>query len=235
VEDRLPRHSFLYRPQVANVDMLILVMALKSPDPDWQMADRLLVLAERQNLDALLCLNKTDLLSASDLAQISRMLNSFPYPYILTSALHGQGIEGLKNRLKGSLSVFAGPSGSGKSSLLNAVQPGLSLKSGFISEKIKRGRHTTRTAEIVFLEQGGSVVDTPGFTRLKLLDLLPEQLDRFFPEMDIYRSRCSFRNCRHISEPGCAVREAVSEDKINNLRYDNYKLFYQELSDRSSD
>lgn len=235
VEKRLPRHNCLYRPQVANVDLLVLVVALKDPAPDWQLVNRLLVLAERQGMASLICLHKTDLLKAEDLAEVTRMLEPSPYPYLLTSAVRGRGISRLRKRLQGVLSVFAGPSGSGKSSLLNKVQPGLSLKTDTVSEKVKRGRHTTRMAELLHLDIGGTVVDTPGFSRLEFYDLQPEQLGGFFPELEPYACRCSFRDCGHISEPGCAVREAVSEKLVNGLRYEHYKTFYQELIDRRND
>lgn len=235
IADRLPRQNCLDRPRVANIDLLVLVMALKSPDPDWQMANRLLVLSERQGLRSLLCLNKSDLLGAEELERISPLLEHFPYPYILTSALYNRGISALRDQLKGSLVVFAGPSGSGKSSLLNALEPGFSLKTGSVSAKIRRGRHITRTAEIFFLNGGGAVVDTPGFSRIEFYDLPAEHLGCYFPEMDLYSSGCSFRDCCHISEPGCAVREAVALNKISDLRYENYKVLYHELADRSSD
>ncbi len=235
VEKRLARHNCLYRPQVANVDLLVLVVALKEPSPDWQLVNRLLVLAERQKMESLICLNKTDLLKAEELAEVIRMLEPFPYPYLLTNVVRGRGIGLLRKRLQGVNSVFAGPSGSGKSSLLNKVQPGLSLKTDTVSEKVKRGRHTTRMAELLSLDSGGAVVDTPGFSRLEFYDLQPEQLGSFFPELHPFACRCSFRDCSHISEPGCAVREAVSEKQVNSLRYEYYRTFFQELSDRRND
>jgi len=232
VEEQLPRRNCLYRPRVANVDLLVLVMALKEPAPDWQLASRLFVLAERQEMKALLCLNKTDLLSADELAEVTGVLEPFPYPYILTSALLGRGVDTLKVRLQGAVAVFAGPSGSGKSSLLNAVQPGLSLKTNAVSEKVKRGRHTTRTVELLPLEGNGAVVDTPGFSRLDFYDLEPEHLPAYFPEIKLRAAQCAFNNCCHINEPGCAVREAAGSAQINGLRYEHYKLFFQELLDR---
>ena len=160
------------------------------------------------------------------------MLEPFPYPYIFTSAVRGDGILDLNERLSGHCSIFAGPSGAGKSSLLNAVQPGLSLKVGPVSDKIGRGRHTTRTAELLVLPSGGMVVDTPGFSRLEIVDLEPRLLSDLFPEMRPYSGRCAFRDCSHLSEPGCAIREAVSAGEINRMRFQHYQAFFNELKNR---
>ncbi len=232
IEDLLPREKALSRPPVANIEQLVLVMALREPAPDWQLADRILVLAGRENLSVLCCLNKIDLVAGADKETISRMLEPFYYDLIWTSAKTGAGIEQLREKLQGRSSVFAGPSGAGKSSLLNAVQPGLSLKTGAVSGKIGRGRHTTRHAELLPLRPDGLVVDTPGFSRVSFTGLAPERLGALFPDFAGHASRCSFRNCNHVHEPGCAVREAVSSGEINPRRYEHYRLFWQELTDK---
>ncbi len=228
IEELMPRANRLYRPPVANVDQLIAVMSLKEPECDWQLVSRMLVLAEKENLAAVLCLNKTDLIEKKELDDLTSRLEFYPYPILYTSAVNKTGLDQLENRLSGQCSVFAGPSGVGKSSLLNVIQPGLSLQTGIVSEKIKRGRHTTRQAELLLLNNGGSVVDTPGFTRLDFSDLEADYLADYFPEFDPLRGRCGFRNCRHISEPECAVRQEISKS-INSMRYDHYKYFIQEL------
>lgn len=228
IETLLPRTNCLKRPPAANIDQLVVVMSLKQPDCDWQLVSRLMVLAEQEKLMALLCLNKQDLVTEDELDQLSKELISYPYLIIHTSAANGTGIDKLKEKFINKCSLFAGPSGVGKSSLLNAIQPGLSLKTGTISDKIKRGRHTTRQAELMKLESGGLVVDTPGFTRLDFFDLNPDQLADFFPEFDALRENCGFRNCIHISEPGCAVRGEIGKT-INPMRYRHYQYFIDEL------
>lgn len=230
IEELLPRRTALARPPVANIDQLVLVMALRDPDPDWQLAGRILLLAGQENLQALCCLNKIDLVTAGERDSFSRLIAPFPYPLIWSSAKTGAGIAQLGRVLQGKSTVFAGPSGAGKSSLLNAVHPGFSLKTGMVSGKIGRGRHTTRHAELLPLGAGGFVVDTPGFTRVSLDSLAPERLGFLFPEFDAYAGSCPFRDCSHIHEPGCAVRDAVSAGAINSLRYEHYRLFHQELT-----
>lgn len=231
IEKLLPRINCLKRPPAANVDQLVVVMSIKQPDCDWQLVSRLLVLAEQEKLSAFLCLNKTDLVAEDELRLLTGQTDPYPYPILYTSAVSGAGLDSLKERLSGQCSVFAGPSGVGKSSLLNAVQPGLSLQTGTVSDKIKRGRHTTRQAELLPLTSGGSVVDTPGFTRLDFFKLEPALLVDYFPEFEPLREHCSFRNCRHISEPECAVRREIGKT-LSQMRYDHYQYFVKELSKR---
>lgn len=231
IEELLPRNSCLNRPNVANIDQLAVIMSLRQPSSDWQLASRLLVLAEKEGMEALLCLNKADLVEEDELNEIEKQLKPFPYRILFSSALSGLGLDSLAEKLSGKCSVFAGPSGAGKSSLLNALQPGLTLKTGAVSDKIKRGRHTTRQAELLPLDFGGSVVDTPGFTRLELADLKLEELATLFPEFVKYSGECAFRDCRHLSEPRCSIRQRLG-DQINPLRYEHYCYFMDELSKR---
>ncbi len=228
IEELLSRTNRLKRPPVANVDQLVVIMSLKQPDCDWQLVSRLTVLAEQEKLAVFLCLNKTDLVAKNEIDRLIKELEPYPYSIIQTSAVNGSGLKKLEEKLNGSCSVFAGPSGVGKSSLLNAIQPGLTLKTGMISNKIKRGRHTTRQAELLTLAGGGMVVDTPGFTRLSFFDLEKDHLADFFPEFEPFRGSCGFRNCRHISEPECAVRLEIGK-KLNPMRYQHYQYFVDEL------
>ncbi len=232
IEERLPRTTALLRPPVANVEQLVLVMALKQPDPDWHIAGRILVLAGQVDLGVTCCLNKVDLVNEAERGSFSSLLKAFPHPVIWSSVKTGAGIDQLRERLQGSFSVFAGPSGAGKSSLLNAVHPGLALKTGVVSDKIGRGRHTTRHAQLLALPFGGFVVDTPGFSRVSLSGTAPERLGDYFPEFAGLAGRCSFRNCSHIHEPDCAVREAVAAGVISTWRYEQYRLFWEELTDK---
>jgi len=228
VEKLLPRSNRLTRPSVANIDQLVVVMSLKDPACDWQLVSRMLVLAEKENLKSLVCLNKTDLLEDKSLKSVQSETTPYPYPLIFTSAKKGNGLDKLRSALDGNCSVFAGPSGVGKSSLLNALQPGLKLKTGIVSDKIRRGKHTTRQAELLALLNGGSVVDTPGFTRLEFQDLSQAELSAYFPEFDPLLGRCGFRDCLHITEPNCAVINEVGSS-INSMRYDHYKYFAEEI------
>lgn len=233
IEKRLPRSNRLSRPPVANVDQLVVVISLKHPDCDWQLASRMLVLAEKENMTAFICLNKSDLANSDELTKLEERINCYPYPVIYTSALTGKGISTAADRLKGYCSVFAGPSGVGKSSLLNAVQPGLSLQTGTLSDKIKRGRHTTRQAALLQLDSGGTVVDTPGFSRLEFSGIDPENLADHFPEFDALQGSCNFRDCKHTGEPGCAVEPEIGKS-INLMRYEHYRLFLDEINEQEA-
>lgn len=229
IEKLIPRKNRINRPPVSNIDQLVIIMALKDPECDWQLVSRMLVLAEKENLKSLVCLNKVDLLDQENLNAIFTKVNHYPYPLIFTSAKTGSGLDILNKVLKGKCSVFAGPSGVGKSSLLNAIQPGLKLQTGKVSDKIRRGKHTTRQAELLALDNGGSVVDTPGFTRIDFHDLEQNELSSYFPEFEPLLGQCGFRNCRHLTEPKCAVAGEVG-NSINLMRYEHYKYFADELS-----
>jgi len=229
IEEMYPRKNSLPRPPVANVDQLVVVMSLKQPECDWQLVNRMLVLSEKEELPAVVCLNKTDLFTDQEQGELDGRLDHFPYPFFYTSAVSGEGLNTLKDKFIGYCSVLAGPSGVGKSTLLNAISPGLSLQTGPVSNKIKRGKHTTRQATLIPLETGGMVVDTPGFTRLNFFDIEPEELPDLFPEFRALHDSCGFRDCRHLSEPKCAVREEVGK-LINSMRYEHYRYFMKELS-----
>jgi len=229
IEEMLPRKNSLLRPPVANVDQLVIVMSLKQPECDWQLVSRLLVLAEKEDLSATVCLNKTDLFNSLEQGKLDSKVEQFPYPIFYTSAVSGEGLDTLKEKLKDRNSVLAGPSGVGKSTLLNAISPGLSLQTAPVSGKIKRGKHTTRQASLMPLESGGMVVDTPGFTRLNFFDIEPEDLADLFPEFRELHDACGFRDCLHLAEPRCAVREEVGKS-LNPMRYEHYQYFVRELS-----
>lgn len=232
IEEVLPRKSRLIRPAVANVDQVVVVMALAEPNPDLALLDRLLVMVEAEGLGAVICLNKADLVAEAATETIYRIYHGLGYRVMVTSAKDGRGIAELRQALAGRVNVFAGPSGVGKSSLLNAIQPGLRLKTGEVSAKIGRGRHTTRHVELIALNSGGMVADTPGFSQLWLPDIPKENLSHFFPEMDTYRGKCRFTSCLHLREPDCAVRDAAERGEITRSRYEHYVEFLQELITR---
>jgi len=230
VEKVLPRMTELVRPPVANIDRAIVVFALKSPEPNLNLLDRFIILAEAGKTEPVICFNKADLLNINEIKPILETYNNIGYQTMITSIKTGEGIENLRAVLKDHISVFAGPSGVGKSSLLNAVQPGLQLKTGEISIKLQRGKHTTRHVELLELEFGGYVTDTPGFSSLYLPQILKEELAGLFPEMDNFWQNCRFNGCMHNREPDCAVKAAVDSGDISKTRYEHYIGFLEEVT-----
>jgi ribosome biogenesis GTPase len=223
-----PRSNEMVRPAIANVDQVMVVFAAKSPDINMTLLQKFLIYSEQVGLNIVICINKIDLDENQDYKAVVEMLESIPYKVITSSTKQLIGIEELKLALKDKTTVFAGPSGAGKSSLLNLVQEGLMLKIGDLSKKIARGTHTTRHAELINLEMGGRVADTPGFTSLELSNIEPEMLQRLFPEFKKYLD-CKFNHCLHDSEPQCGVKEALQEGKISLMRYDYYLSLLKEL------
>lgn len=224
----LERKNQLVRPTVANIDLAIIVFAARKPNINNALMQRFLVYSEYKKLNAVVCINKIDLDTEGHYLDIVRMLETVPYKVISTSAKTNVGIEQLKEVLRDKVSVFAGPSGVGKSTLLNCIQPGLGLKTGELSKKTDRGTHTTRYAELIKLENGGMVADTPGFTSLDIDELELSELENYFPEFAGYRN-CYFQDCIHDKEPRCGIKEAVEEGKIERIRYDSYISLLYEL------
>jgi len=233
ITEILPRTSELIRPPIANIDQAILVFSLVEPDFNPQLLDKFLVHTEAANVDAVICLTKADLLSDKEkLNRIRERCNAIGYPVVVTSSKGKRGIEDIRAYLGGHLSVFAGQSGVGKSSLLNALFSGLSLETAPISQKLGRGRHTTRHVELIHLAEGGWVADTPGFSSLDFQSIEANELGLYFKEMRAMLGECKFRGCLHVNEPGCAVRAAVEAHEIQPARYENYLQFLQEIKER---
>jgi ribosome biogenesis GTPase len=229
IEELLPRDTLLARPPMANVDQVVIVCSPQSPPLSLQLLDRLLVLAEDGQLRSLICMNKDDL--PHDEADFLRSLyGGAGYTVLVTSATLGHGIDAVKKELCERISILAGPSGVGKSSLLNCIQPGLGLRIGEISEKMKRGKHTTRHVELLTLDCGGLVADSPGFSQLDLADVSSESLPFCFPEFLRFSPDCRFNSCQHRNEPNCAVKKAVEAGEIAQTRYDNYLDFLEEVT-----
>jgi len=217
---------------LANPDQLVAVFACAHPEPHLRMLDRFLVIAEKQHIDALIVANKIDLVTMKQARDIFGLYETLGYPVLYTSAHTGEGVDTLRDHLQGKISAFAGPSGVGKSSLLNAVQPDLGLHVRAVSEATSKGKHTTQVRELFPLDVGGYVADTPGIRTLALWDTEPEELDAYFVEMRDLVSECKFSDCTHTHEPGCAVREAVSKGDITPQRYNSYlRLRFEDESD----
>jgi len=224
-----PRHGVLTRASrrrehvlVANVDQLIIVMSLVEPDLKPHLIDRYLAIAQQGELAPILCLNKSDLVEHANLQPLIGAYSQLGIQTLLTSAVTGEGVDRLREMLKGRATVFSGQSGVGKSSLLNAIQPDLSLRVRSVSESTQKGRHTTTTAELIKLDFGGWVVDTPGVRQLQLWDTIPDEVEGFFPEFRPFVALCAFPDCTHTHEGGCAVKKAVERRQISARRYHSY-------------
>ncbi|HEY9578162.1 MAG TPA: ribosome small subunit-dependent GTPase A [Pseudobacillus sp.] len=228
------RKNELVRPPIANVDQAILVFSAARPDFSTALLDRFLVLIESKQIEPLICITKIDLLNEEGEAAIKKYAadyRSFGYKVILTSSENLDNLENLKEHLQGKISVFAGQSGVGKSSLLNALKPELELKTNDISDSLGRGKHTTRHVELINVEDG-LVADTPGFSSLELTEVEVEDLPLYFPEMVERSHLCKFRGCLHVNEPKCAVKSAVDNEEIPSYRYEHYLQFMDEIKER---
>ncbi|MCI9085473.1 MAG: ribosome small subunit-dependent GTPase A [Clostridia bacterium] len=225
IVDILDRRSYLVRPPVANIDTMLLVVAAAAPEPSLFLIDKMLVNAEINNIHPVLCINKTDLEKRND---IKKLYENAGYEVFCVSAEKNKGTDKLKKYLGGRTTAFAGLSGVGKSSLLSIITED-TLETGDVSEKIQRGRHTTRHVELFELNNGGFVLDTPGFSSLELEGIKADELWEYFPEMRNYRDECRFRGCSHINEPDCVIKNKVESGEIASTRYESYTQLYKQL------
>ena len=228
----LPRKNELIRTAVANIDQALVVFAVTEPQPHFNLLDRFLVTMESREIPAVLCFNKTDIAGNPEIAHLQEIYRSCGYPVLFTSAREEKNIENLKSLLRGKTTAIAGPSGVGKSSLINLLQSEIRMETGSISKKIARGRHTTRHSELIVLGRDSYIMDTPGFSSLYINDLQKEELKNCFPEFLPYEGMCRFNGCSHVHEPGCAVKAAVESGQIHRIRYKDYLDMYQELNER---
>ena len=231
IREILPRKSALLRPAVANVDQALILFAIVKPNPNFNLLDRFLIRMEQQKLPTIICFNKEDIASPEEKAALCKSYETCGYQVLFISVLENRGLDQVRELLAGKTTALAGPSGVGKSSLINQLSPATQMETGEISEKIKRGRHTTRHSEIIALGDGTYIMDTPGFTSLDMPDITKEELGGYYPEFRAYEPYCKFRGCSHLSEPDCKVKEAVEAGKISRVRYENYTVLYRELKE----
>ncbi len=230
--DILPRQNDLIRPAVANVDQALIIFAVTKPEPNLNLLDRFLILMEQKELPCIICFNKQDLFTEQEKEELALIYENSGHRVIFVSALMNEGIVELKKMLQGKTTTVAGPSGVGKSSIINCIQPDIQMETGAISEKIERGKHTTRHSEIIPVDENTYLVDTPGFSSLLLFDLEKEELAQFYYEFVDYEPNCKFIGCSHTHEPVCGVKEALAKEKISKVRYKNYCLLYEELGNK---
>jgi ribosome biogenesis GTPase len=248
VTDILPRKNQLLRPPVANVDQAVILFAIVKPNPSYNLLDRFLIMMRQQNLPVIICFNKQDIATKEEQQELYDAYEKCGYKVLFISVVEEKGLDELKKLLRGKTTTLAGPSGVGKSSLLNKLVPDADMQTGELSKKIERGKNTTRHSELFFVKElmdGGAsdascddasaqgsgtyVIDTPGFTSLEMRDVTTDTLMQFYPEFEPYEPECRFGGCSHIAEPDCGVKRALAEGKISKVRYDNYKALYEEL------
>lgn len=225
------RKNALIRPAVANVDQAVVIFANAKPAPNLNLLDRFLITMEQYQVDTVICFNKSDIVTEQEMEELRKIYHKH-YKVIFTSVREENGIDELRELLKHKTTVLAGPSGVGKSSMINLLNPAANMETGQISHKIERGKHTTRHSELFQLGEDTYLCDTPGFTSLYVDDMEKEELRFYFPEFTSYEGACRFQGCVHVHEPDCKVKEAVTVGDINKKRYENYLLFYEELKEK---
>ena len=237
VEKLLDRKNSLIRPAVANVDQALVVFAATDPVPDRNLLDRFLIMMEYQDIPSVIVFNKVDLAELPEentefLRDLRETYESAGYRVLIISAREDRGVDLVREALRGKVTTVAGPSGVGKSSLINKLQSDIEMETGEISRKIARGKNTTRHAQLIRIEEDTFICDTPGFSSMLLPEMEKESLDDCFPEFLPYIADCKFAECAHINEPSCAVKAALEEGKIAKSRYNNYVILYDELKNR---
>ncbi len=228
----LERKNELIRPAVANIDQALVVFAVTKPKPHFNLLDRFLIMMESKEIPVILCFNKKDIATEPEIQELKEIYGTCGYQMVFTSALEEENVDEVKALLHGKTTAIAGPSGVGKSSLINIFQPDANMETGSISEKIERGKHTTRHSELIWIEDNTYIMDTPGFSSLYTNAFEKEELKYYFREFTAFEGQCKFIGCDHIHEPGCAIKQALEDGKIHPVRYKNYLEMYQELKDK---
>lgn len=232
IEEILPRRNRLLRPKVANIDQALLVLACGHPAPDWLLLDKMLVMAIKNHIQPIICLNKRDLPESEEYLDYLNIYQVAGFPVFAVSTQTGQGIDEVRKQLADKITVFAGPSGVGKSSLINSLLANSSQETGEISRKLGRGKHTTRYAQLIPWPDGGFLADTPGFSLLNVADVKKEDLGQYYPEMAAVSDKCRFQGCLHHNEPDCQVKELVAAGAISKERYERYLFLLNEIKNK---
>ena len=241
ITEILPRKNRLLRPPVANVDQAVILFAIVKPDPNYNLLDRFLIMMRQQNLPVIICFNKQDIATQEEQQELYNAYEKCGYKVLFISVKEEKGLDELKELLRGKTTTLAGPSGVGKSSLLNKLVPDALMQTGELSRKIDRGKNTTRHSELFYvseLSQGDEetyLFDTPGFTSLNLNDVTTDNLMQYYHEFEEFEPECRFGGCSHIAEPDCGVKNALSEGKISAVRYENYKIIYEDIKNARPD
>lgn len=232
IEEVLERKNVLVRPAVANIDQALVIFALHRPNPNLNLLDRFLIMMAQKDIPCILVFNKSDLTEEGEQEALAAAYGNSGCEVLFVSAREQEGIEEIKKRLQGKTTTVAGPSGVGKSSLINLLQTQVSMEIGAVSEKIERGKHTTRHTEFITIGENSFIMDTPGFSSLAIFDMEKEELEQYYPEFENYRELCRFNGCSHTHEPECRVKQAVEEGDISRIRYENYLQMYEELKQK---
>lgn len=227
-----PRKNTLVRPAVANIDQALVIFSVVKPAPNFNLLDRFLILMKQQGLPCIICFNKRDIATEEEMQKLYDVYKDSGSKIIFVSAKEKSGLEQLRELLKQRTTTAAGPSGVGKSSLINVLQSAVEMETGEISRKIERGKHTTRHSELIALGESAYIMDTPGFSSLTVESMEKEELRDYYREFDAYEPACKFQVCAHINEPKCGVKEALDAGNINIVRYENYVQIYNELKNK---
>ena len=231
VQKILPRQNKLIRPEVANVDQALIIFALNNPEPNFNLLDRLLIWMQKENVPTIICFNKVDLVDAKRPEEIKKIYDEKIFNTIFTSTKKDIGIEEIRDILSGKTTVIAGPSGVGKSSIINKIFSKKISQTGAISEKIGRGKHTTRHSEMFYVDHETYIFDTPGFSSLKVPEMDKEELVDYYDEFQPFANNCRFLGCTHTHEPDCEIKKKVDTGEISSVRYDNYVQMYEEIKE----
>lgn len=230
----LPRHSEIIRPAVANVDQAMIIFAISRPEPNFNLLDRFIIQISQKDLPCIIVINKMDLADDDQRREIEEAYVACGCKVVFTSVSNREGVEEIRKLIKGKTTTVAGPSGVGKSSMINLLQSAVKMQTGVLSDKIDRGKHTTRHSELIPIDEDTYILDTPGFSSLNLFDVSTDTLKDYYYEFEDYAAECRFLDCKHISEPDCGVKKAVESGEVSRLRYENYLTLYRECKEKEN-